>query len=205
MNRIKILVVEDDPIIVMDIVAQLKNLDYEVVGKAYNAQSALTHLNRKQQIDLVLLDIDLGGGQDGVDVAHQINQDHDIPFIFLTSFADRVTLGRVKETQPYGYIVKPFDEKDLLTQIEIALYTHAQRHPVQLVPDRINAKASTALTEREFELLCLIYKGHTNNDIAETLFVSLNTVKTHIKNIYLKLDANSRSTCLAKVREMMQQ
>ena len=203
MDRVRILVVEDDPIISMDITDQLSSLDYEVVGQAYDVPSALEELDRIRP-DLALLDIDLGGDQDGVDIAHHINRRHSIPFIFLTSFADRTTLARVKETQPAGYIVKPFDQKDLLTQIEIALYNHAQRHPVTLVLERINAKVYTPLTEREFELLKMIYEGHPNSKIAEQLFVSMNTVKTHIKNIYLKLDVNSRATCLAKVRELMQ-
>lgn len=203
MNRIRILVVEDDPIIAMDIVDQLSALDYEVIGQAYDTSEALELLDKKRP-DLVMLDIDLGGDQDGVDIAHFINQRHGIPFIFLTSFADRTTIARVKETQPSGYIVKPFDQKDLLSQIEIAMYNHTQRHPVELVMDRINAKVYTPLTEREFELLKMIYEGYPNTKIAENLYVSLNTVKTHIKNIYLKLDVNSRSTCLAKVRELMQ-
>ncbi|MCB0632398.1 MAG: response regulator transcription factor [Saprospiraceae bacterium] len=203
MNRIKILVVEDDPIISMDIADQLSALDYEVIGQAYDAPSALEELSKKQP-DLAMLDIDLGGDQDGVDIAHYINRHHGIPFIYLTSFADRTTLARVKETQPAGYIVKPFDQKDLLSQIEIALFNHAQRHPMVLLLDRINAKVYTPLTDREFELLKMIYEGHPNTKIAEQLYVSLNTVKTHIKNIYLKLDVNSRATCLAKVRELMQ-
>ena len=203
MSRIRILVVEDDPVISMDIADQLEILDYEVVGQLYHADEALRELDH-HRADLVILDIDLGGDQDGVDIAHYINQNLGIPFIFLTAYADRTTLGRVKETQPAGYIVKPFDQKDLLAQIEIALYKHAQRYTTALVPDRINARIHTSLTEREFEILSMIYEGFSNRKIAEEIFVSLNTVKTHIKNIYLKMDVNSRSNCLARVRELMQ-
>lgn len=203
MSRIRILIVEDDPIIAMDIADQLEALDYEVVGQAYDAAFAIRELD-KHRVDLTLLDIDLGGDQDGIDVAHHINRNLGIPIIFLTAFADRATLARVKETQPAGYIVKPFDQKDLLAQIEIALYKHAQRYAADLIADRINAGIPTPLTDREFEILSMIYKGLSNRKIAEQLFVSLNTVKTHIKSIYVKMDVGSRTSCLAKVRTLMQ-
>jgi DNA-binding NarL/FixJ family response regulator len=197
------MIVEDDPVISMDIADQLEMLDYEVAGRFYHADAAIQELAHRRA-DLVILDIDLEGEQDGVDIAHYINQNLGIPFIYLTAYADRTTLARVKETQPAGYIVKPFNQKDLLAQIEIALYKHAQRYATTLASDRINAQIHTPLTEREFEILNMIYEGHSNRKIAEALFVSLNTIKTHIKSIYLKMEVNSRAHCLARVRELMQ-
>ena len=202
MSEIRILVVEDDPIISFDIAKQLRNLDYEVLGQAYDAEAALEILAAKQP-DLVLLDIDLGGGKNGIDIAQHLQREGTIPFIFLTSFADRGTLSKAKETQPSGYIVKPFKEQDLLTQIEIALFNHAQRSPATLNLERMNAKLLTPLTQREFELLSLLYEGNSNRKLAEILFVSPNTIKSHIRNLYLKLEVNSRTECMAKVRELM--
>lgn len=202
MSRIKILVVEDDPIISMDVAEQLENLDYEVVSQCYDAESAIRELGQ-YTLDLVILDIDLGGQQDGVDVAHYINRHLGLPFIFLTAYADRTTLNRVKETKPAAYIIKPFDQKDLLANIEIALYNHAQNDTRILIPERINAGIHTPLTEREFEILKMIYDGASNRKIAQQLFVSNNTVKTHIKSIYLKMEVNSRSNCLIKVRTLL--
>ena len=136
-------------------------------------------------------------------IANTINEQYHLPFIFLTSYADKQTLDRVKKTKPAGYIVKPFDERDLLAGLEIALYNFAQKqtalHPV-LSMALINKQLPKALTDREFEILQAIYEGKTNQQMAETLFVSVNTIKTHIANIYFKLDTPSRTAAIAKVR-----
>ena len=70
--------------------------------------------------------------------------------------------------------------------------------------EKINSVLTNKLSDREFDVTRLIYDGKTNNQIAETLFVSINTVKAHIKNIYMKLDADSRSTVLARLRELLE-
>jgi len=99
-----ILIVEDEPIIAKDIQSYIVNLNYNVIGKM-----ALDILHARQ-VDLVLLDIHIGGSRDGIDIAEIINEKYDIPFIYLTSFSDETTLDRAKTTKPYGYIVKPFDD-----------------------------------------------------------------------------------------------
>jgi len=104
---------------------------------------------------------------------------------------------------PAGYIVKPFDENDLLAGLEIALYNHASRQTA-LQPNLsftlINKNCSQPLSEREFDVLQCIYEGKTNQQMADQLYVSINTIKTHIGNIYLKLDVPSRTAAIAKIR-----
>ena len=121
MSQSRILIVEDDPIIAMDLSSSLDEAGYLVIGKADNASGALELINEHNP-DLVLLDISLEGDLDGIDLAHKINSTHEVPFIFLTSFYDQKTLNRAKVTEPAAYIVKPFDEKELKTNIEVALY-----------------------------------------------------------------------------------
>ncbi|MDX1410068.1 MAG: response regulator transcription factor, partial [Saprospiraceae bacterium] len=100
-------------------------IGYTVSGIAHDVPDALTHI-RLEQPDLVLLDINLEGEKDGVFVAHHLHETGQIPFIFLTSLSDRKTLDRAKRTGPSGYLVKPVDEGDLRTSVEVALYNHRQ-------------------------------------------------------------------------------
>ncbi len=202
MSEIRILVVEDDPLIAADIEQCLNNIDFRVSGVAYDPDEAFLQLKTNTP-DAVILDISLGEEKDGIDIASIIHQEYHLPFIYLTSHADRGTLDRAKKTFPSGYVVKPFDEKDLLTSLEIALYNHAQKQTAanpQLSLVLINKHLPKPLSEREFDVLQHMYEGKTNNQMAEAMFVSVNTIKTHIANIYLKLDVPSRTAALAKIR-----
>ena len=126
------------------------------------------------------------------------------PFLYLTSYTNKSIVDQAKYTRPMGYIVKPFDEGDLYTSIEIALYNHSQvNKPRQFNRDLINDKMLNHLTEKEFEVLNDIYEGRTNKQMSEKHFVSINTIKTHIQKIYDKLDVHSRSETIAKVRSLL--
>jgi DNA-binding NarL/FixJ family response regulator len=203
-SEIRVLIVEDDPLIAIDIEQILSNLNFKVSGVSYNAEDALLQL-KDNTPDAVLMDINLEDGKDGIDIAAVINELYNLPFIFLTSHADRNTLERAKKTKPAGYIIKPFDEKDLLAGLEIALYNYAQNKFAQqptLSMHSINKHLPNALSEREFDVLMSIYEGKTNQQMADALFVSVNTIKTHIGNIYSKLEVQSRTAAVAKVRNM---
>lgn len=203
MNAIQILVVEDDIFISQDIVEMLTQMDYQVAGVAYDAANAI-ELLAKSTPDLVLLDINLGQGQDGIDVAEQIRANYQIPFIFLTSYASKSILERAKQTRPSGYVVKPFDEKDLYPSIEIALYNHTQRwQPDSWEQANINRILKTDFTKKEVEVLQDIFEGKTNRQLGEKHFISLNTVKTHVLRIYEKLDVHSRSEAMASLRKRL--
>jgi PAS domain S-box-containing protein len=98
-------------------------MGYQVVALASTGQEAIDKA-AKTRPDLVLMDIRLKGVMDGIESAEQITAQLDIPVTYLTAYADEDTLGRAKTTLPYGYILKPFEEKDLRTAIELALYKH---------------------------------------------------------------------------------
>ncbi|NND09261.1 MAG: response regulator transcription factor [Saprospiraceae bacterium] len=202
MTQIRVLVVEDEPLIAEDIKETLDNMDFGVSGVAYDSRTALEELSRNTP-DLVLLDVNLGSEMDGIDIAQVINREYKIPFVFLTSYADKSTVDRAKHTRPMGYVVKPFDEKDLFTTLEIALYNFSMTQPrVDLSLARINKLLVGNLTQKEFEILSSIFDGKTNRQMAEEHFVSVNTIKTHIKNVYDKLDVHTRTQAIAKLREM---
>ena len=205
MSGIRVLIVEDEPLIAKNIGMYLNNNDYEVSAIAYDPEEALFQLKRNPP-DLAILDINLENDRDGIEVARYINQHNNIPFVFLTSYSDKDTLERAKQTNPYGYIVKPFNDKTLFATIEIALSNHARdlnRHVPRLDTGKINHQLVPPLSDREFEVMQLLYDGKTNQQIAAELFISLNTLKKHINNAYFKLDVSSRTVAVARLRSFM--
>ena len=115
-----ILIVEDENIVAKDIETRLKKFGYQVFGLVSTGEEAIKKVTEKAP-DLVLMDIRLKGKMDGVETAQLIHQTFDIPVIFITANADEKTLERAKVTDPFGYIIKPFKEKELKTTIEITL------------------------------------------------------------------------------------
>lgn len=205
MTGIRVLIIEDEPLIAKNIGMYLNNHDYEVAAFAYDVDEAMYQLKR-QPPDFAIIDINLECDKDGIDIAHYINQHNFIPFIFLTSYSDKDTLDRAKKTNPSGFIVKPFNEKTLYATIEIALSNHAiqaNKHVPALSLDKINRFLIAPFTEREFEVVKKLYEGKTNQQIADELFIAMNTLKKHINNAYFKLDVVSRTIAVAKLREYM--
>jgi len=122
-TRQRILVVEDERIVGLDLQEALEELGYEVCAVVPSGEEAIERATRDQP-DLVLMDIVLAGELDGIDAAGRIWQDLGLPVVFLTAYADDATLDRAKRTGPFGYLVKPFDERELRTTVEMALYRH---------------------------------------------------------------------------------
>ena len=124
MKQTKILIVEDEGIVAEDIQSRLQHRGYKVVGKAVSGEEAI-QLAEDEKPDLVLMDIRLKGEMDdGIEAARQIRTRFDIPVIYLTAYADEDTIQRAKLTEPFGYLLKPFEERELHTAIEMALYKH---------------------------------------------------------------------------------
>lgn len=197
--RPKILIVEDDPIIAKDLEGFLQKFSYTTIGLAYDSETALDMIHTRSP-DLVLLDINIDGQKDGIEVAHIIKANYEIPFLFITSFSDEVTLNRAKDTNPSGYIVKPFEEKNLKASIAIALHNYnSYVNHGQLNLERINQMAMVKISEREFEIISDITNGLSSSDIAKNHFISINTVKFHLKNIYQKMEVSGKSELLARL------
>jgi PAS domain S-box-containing protein len=123
MTKKEILVVEDEVIIGMEIEDRLKELGYYVLGVVSTGAAAIETAARSQP-DLILMDVMLKGDLDGIETAEQIRTESDIPIIYLTAYADNNTVERAKVTEPFGYLVKPFEERELHTTIEMAFYKH---------------------------------------------------------------------------------
>ncbi|MEP6523281.1 EAL domain-containing protein [Microcoleus vaginatus DQ-U2] len=123
MSQKKILIVEDESIVAEDISDSLISLGYRITGMVYSGEEAIESA-AKFRPDLVLMDVNLQGEIDGITAAEEIRSRFQIPVVYLTAYADENTLRRVNSTKPFGYIVKPFEEKNLHTTIQLALYRH---------------------------------------------------------------------------------
>ncbi len=123
MSGTKILVVEDEVIVAEDIRSSLENMGYVVPSTASSGEEAIKKVAQFMP-DLVLMDIVIQGKMDGIETAKEISSSFNIPFVYLTAFSDQKTLERAKITEPFGYIIKPFKERELHINIEIALFKH---------------------------------------------------------------------------------
>ncbi len=123
MLKSRIFIIEDDAIESMDIKINLESMGYEVTGVAGSGEEALQKLSETKP-DIVLVDIIIKGSMNGVELAQKIKDKFDLPFIYLTSHSEEKTLEQAKITQPFGYVIKPFDAVELKITIEIALYKH---------------------------------------------------------------------------------
>jgi PAS domain S-box-containing protein len=119
----QILVVEDESIVAEHIRRNLQIMGYSVTAIASCGEKAIKEVEKKCP-DLVLMDIMLNGEMDGIETAKQIRSSFNIPIIYLTAYSDENMLERAKITEPFGYIIKPFNERELHTNIEMALYKH---------------------------------------------------------------------------------
>lgn len=160
-QKIKISITEDEALIADHLAACLEDLGYEITSICDNAKDTLAELILNKP-DIMLVDINIHGEMDGVDLVTQINKLFHLPIIYLTSNSDKQTIERVKHTQPAGFILKPYTAKDLETNIEIALYKYAEQtsqvtqetnlqEPLPVLNNSFFIKDKHALVKVEFE------------------------------------------------------
>jgi len=147
-----IFIVEDERIVAEDIQSRLKHLGYRVVGAISSGETAIQKAGEIRP-DLVLMDIRLAGPMDGIEAAESIRVRFDIPVVFLTAHADDRTLELAKRTEPFGYVLKPFDDRELHTSIEMALYKHRAGQSLRESESRFREIAETAAA------LIFLYRG----------------------------------------------
>ena len=123
MPQTRIVIVEDEAIVALQIKMHLQQKGYQVVGTFASGDEALQNIESVSP-DLVLMDLKLRGAMDGIDTARRISECLDVPIVYLTAHSDDVTVRRAKETGPYGYVLKPYTERELDIAIQIALYKH---------------------------------------------------------------------------------
>lgn len=130
MSDVRVMIVEDEGIVAMDIENTLRSLGYNVVCVESSGESALKKIVESNP-DIILMDIMLKGELDGIETYSKIKENYDIPVVYLTAFGDSSTLSRAKLTEPYGYILKPFEENEIYISIEMALYKFKMQQKIK--------------------------------------------------------------------------
>lgn len=203
MSDISIMIIEDEVIVALDIQERLQKLGYEIAAIRHNSEKALSYLEIHAP-DLILCDINIKGNKDGIDIAQFVKEKMTVPLIFVTALSDRATLERAKKTLPYGYVVKPFSDADLLSAIEMSLYKHSlEFERLRITKARIEELTYTPVTDREFELLQDVINGKTNIQISESRHISISTVKYHMTNLLEKMEVKNRAGALHKIIQLL--
>ncbi|MHB8164179.1 MAG: response regulator [Methanoregula sp.] len=177
MEKLAIFIVEDEAIVANDIKETLKSLGYNVAGIAKSGEIAMDKV-KELHPDLVLMDIHLATKMDGVETAGKIHVLYDIPVIYLTAYSDKSLLERAKVTEPYGYVIKPFDERELHSVIEMARYKHRIEHEIKK-RDAILFAVSSAVEwllriSRDDSTKPRVFESSDIRDILEPIGLALN-------------------------------
>ena len=125
----KVLIVEDEGVVALSLQAVLKKMGYEVVGMAFTGKEAI-RMAFESRPNIILMDIHLKGDMDGIQATEKINESADIPVIFLTAYADDDTVKRALKTRSHSYLVKPYNPRELYSNIELAIYKRRLRDRV---------------------------------------------------------------------------
>ena len=134
-SKYKIMIVEDEILIAMELSHRLKKVGYEIVGTFTNGEQAVPKALELLP-DIILMDITLAGELDGIETTKLIQKKKNIPVIYITAFTDVITLDRAKQTGPYGYLMKPFEQRELESTIEVAIYKHMMEMKIRENEDR---------------------------------------------------------------------
>lgn len=165
MNKSKVMIVEDESIVAMDIEARLLNMGYDVVRRVTSGEEAIQHALNLHP-DIILLDIQLRGDMDGIEAATQIRHKENIPIIYLSAYSDPDTIERAKLTTPSGYLIKPFNERELHTTIETALHKSQMEQKLYNQQQQLVAVFETI----PLGIVMIDYSGRivSNNKLSET-------------------------------------
>ncbi len=200
MAKARIMVVEDEGVVAMQVAETLKGLGYEVPVIAMTGEEAVSKLLETEP-DLVLMDIHLRGGVSGIEAAHRIRQRLDVPIVYLTAFSDSETLEQAQLTEPYGYVLKPFEEKSLHAILQMSLMKHRRTRGI-----RENGWWMSAVAASMMEAIVICDpKGYVKfaNPAAESLLGKKNrdVLETRMSESVQLVDAETRAPVQFPVTE----
>jgi PAS domain S-box-containing protein len=181
-SKKKIFITEDEFIISKNLEVKLISFGYDVIGTAPSGELAIEKI-RKQQPDLVLMDIMLAGKLDGIETAGIITSEFDIPIVFLTAYSSQEIFKRAAITEPYAYIIKPFNERELEINISIALYKYnieAKFLKKQQELEQLNNYLDKLVEDGTENLLLETSKKHKAEDIKQRFFKIIEQTSDHV-------------------------
>ncbi|MCF7886301.1 MAG: response regulator [Candidatus Marinimicrobia bacterium] len=187
MDKAEILIVEDESVTALEIEEKLKSIGYNICDIVSKGEEAIK-VAKQQVPDLVLMDIKLKGEMDGIEAARIIRAEQNLPVVYLTAFANQEMMKRAKITEPYGYILKPFDEREMQTQIEIALYKHKMEEEIYKIDKLESIGVLAGGIAHDFNNLLTIIMG--NSQLAK--------MYTNDKKILEKLEETEKAAMRAK-------
>jgi|GEM_PF-685506 len=193
---LNVLIVEDELIIAETLKMMLLDMGHRCVAicDTYDHSKEMIETNN---FDLAVLDINLHGNHEGIDLGKRCSQ-LDKPFLFLTSYSDYETVSAAKEARPGAYLIKPFSAQDIMVAIEMTMM-----HSDTIIDSQFERiLPALELSEREAQVLACLKDKMTNSAISQKLSVSSNTVKFHIKNLYIKLEVANRLELMEKLKEL---
>ena len=192
MENINVIIVEDDEITALNLKLSLEKQGYDVLGICDNADDAKEEISNKEP-DIVIIDISLQESTDGIELAKGMREEHTIPFIFLTSYSDDEIISQAKTTEPYGYIVKPFDPNSLHATIQMALFKYEQEKNRENNINTFNSNRlnlDKLLYEKRLSDQPIVQFGngyHIDINLSETFYKEKKIRLTKKENLFLRL------------------
>ena len=204
MGRAKILIVEDESIVAFNIQQRLEALGYVVTAVVASGEAAIQSVAQNPP-ELILMDIKLKGKINGIETAAQIRNRFQLPIVYLTAYTDDETLERAKLTQPYGYVLKPFEARDLCTTIEVALYNHQmeqqRQERAQFLATTLNSMGDAVITTDSQGLVTFM------NPVAEALtcFQQEEVLGNNLTEIFQTINEKTREVVQNPVEIALQE
>ncbi len=170
MENVRVLIVEDEVIIADNICDALEDFGYEVLEPAITYAEAIQAIETFRP-DIAVLDIQLSGKKSGIDLAETINEKFNMPFLFLTSNSDKITLEQAKRAEPYAYLIKPFSKDELYTSIEVAMYNYSKQKEKAvdqqnlIIKEALFIRQNKAFKRLNFEEILYLKSDHVYIDI----------------------------------------
>jgi len=195
----KILIAEDEAVIAIELEKTLVAMGHEVVGTAGSGHEAI-EMTRRLEPDLILMDIVMPGDVDGIAAAEIIKEEMDISVIFLTAYAGDQLIQRAKHVEPFGYIVKPFQEDQVRAAIEIAIYNQRMEKTLRKAHDELEVRVKERTAElRELSGKLLDVQEHERKRIAgelhDSIGQSLSAIKFGLENAIVKSSEGPANEC----------
>jgi signal transduction histidine kinase len=214
MNSLRILIVEDDSVSAVLLQRSLEKNNHVIVGQADSGERALEILSQNQ-VDIVMMDINLAGQMDGIKTTELINEKYDVPVVYLSSSLYSDTLSKVVGTHPSGYVIKPFNIRELTVVIELAVYKHNKEKELQKLNNGLEEKVkirTEELCQTNLELVKALQKEREINELKSRIVLNLShgfkTPLTSILSsaqllqIYIEKDYSSKQKIIRHVAKI---